>query len=131
MPIITIQRSSRDDAAALAAAQDLSRERDELLVVLATGSGSDAPTASGLEARAFEDQLKRQIDAKTQWRAELISPGRDHIEALVDRVRILKPSTVVIGMHHRSTVGKLLFGHDLQRLILDIEVPILLVKPQA
>jgi nucleotide-binding universal stress UspA family protein len=128
MPIVAIQRSSRDDEHALAAAQDLSRERGALLIVLAAGSGSKAPPAPNLEARAFEDKITHQLAPDTRWQAELVAPGEDHIEALVERVHQLEPSTVIIGSHQRSAVGKLLFDHGLQRLLMDIEAPILLVK---
>jgi nucleotide-binding universal stress UspA family protein len=129
MPVVMIHRSTREDAAALAAAQGLSRERGDQLLILAAGSGSRAEGARDLEQRAFTDQLQSQLDSDTQWQAELISPGEDPVEALIERVHALQPSTVVVGTRHRSAVGKLLFGHDLQRLLMDIEVPILLVKP--
>lgn len=46
MPVVMIHRSSRADAAALEAAQELSRERGDLLLILATGSGTHAENAS-------------------------------------------------------------------------------------
>jgi hypothetical protein len=129
MPIVMIHRSSRDDAPALTAAQELSRERGEDLIVMAAGSGSRADGAAELEYQAFLDQVRHHLDSETQWRAELIAPGDDPTEALVEHVETIRPSVVVIGTHHRSAVGKLIFGHDLQRLLMDIEVPILLIKP--
>jgi nucleotide-binding universal stress UspA family protein len=36
---------------------------------------------------------------------------------------------VVIGMRRRTPVGKLVTGSDAQRLLLDLDVPILAVKP--
>ncbi|WP_406021802.1 universal stress protein [Nocardioides sp. NBC_00850] len=129
MPVVMIHRSSSEDATALAAAQGLSRERGDELLILATASGSRAEGVLDLEQRAFNDQLQSQLSSDTEWHAELIAPGEDPIESLVARVHALRPSTVVVGTRHRTAVGKLLFGHDLQRLLMYIEVPILLVKP--
>ncbi|MDR7161960.1 universal stress protein [Arthrobacter sp. BE255] len=128
MSIVMIHRSSRDDAAALTAAQELSRERGEDLVIMAASSGSHAEGAADLEYQAFVDQVRHHLDNRIQWRAELIAPGDDPTEALVEQVQAIRPSVAVIGTHHRSAVGKLIFGHDLQRLLMDIEVPILLIK---
>lgn len=50
----------------------------------------------------------------------------DTFEKLIDRTGA---SMVVIGLRRRSPVGKLVMGSDAQRLLLDLDVPILAVKP--
>ena len=47
-------------------------------------------------------------------------------EALVERT---SASLVVIGLRRRSPVGKLVMGSDAQRLLLELDAPVLAVKP--
>ena len=58
----------------------------------------------------------------------------DHGDDLVETFTRSSPATlgarlVVIGLRRRSPVGKLVTGSDAQRLLLDLDVPILAVKP--
>ena len=39
------------------------------------------------------------------------------------------PLDVVVGLRHRSPVGKMLMGSVAQRILLDADVPVLSVKP--
>jgi len=50
----------------------------------------------------------------------------DTFEALVERT---DARMVVLGLRRRSPVGKFLLGSDVQRLLLQLEVPVLAVKP--
>ncbi len=53
----------------------------------------------------------------------------DPTSALLDEVDAVRASVLVIGARHRSPVGKALLGSVSQRLILEADVPVLVVKP--
>jgi nucleotide-binding universal stress UspA family protein len=53
----------------------------------------------------------------------------DPTSALLDEVDAVRASVLVIGARHRSPVGKAFLGSVSQRLILEAEVPVLVVKP--
>ena len=54
--------------------------------------------------------------------------GSDIAEQILDVVREVDASLLVIGLRHRSAVGKILMGSTAQRLLLDCPCPVLGVK---
>jgi nucleotide-binding universal stress UspA family protein len=60
---------------------------------------------------------------------ESVEHGADIVEAFEDVVRVTGARMVVIGIRSRSPVGKLVMGSDAQRLLLELDVPVLAVKP--
>jgi len=77
--------------------------------------------AEDLLARASAQGVVARVD-----HAEHGSDIVDTFEALVDRTNA---RLVVLGLRRRSPVGKLVLGSDAQRLLLELEVPVLAVKP--
>ena len=55
--------------------------------------------------------------------------GDDIVETFTEVAAAASARLVVIGLRRRSPVGKLVTGSDAQRLLLDLDVPILAVKP--
>jgi nucleotide-binding universal stress UspA family protein len=79
------------------------------------------------------DELHRQLDA-AGTPVEVRQPvGRDVADALSAVTEETAAELLVIGIRHRSAVGKLLMGSAAQRILLDVDCPVLAVKarPQA
>ncbi len=49
--------------------------------------------------------------------------------AVIDEIRSTRATLAVVGIRHRSPVGKMLLGSVAQRIILDAPSPVLAVKP--
>jgi nucleotide-binding universal stress UspA family protein len=114
--------------AALTAAVDEARRRHESLLVV--NNSSDDLHADA--RRADEDQLARHrrdldelgLDAEVRR----IEQGNDPAEAILDLAQEVDASVLVIGLRHRTPVGKLIMGSVAQRILLDSRCPVLAVK---
>jgi len=78
-------------------------------------------TANDLIAKASAQGVAARVD-HAEHRSDIV----DTFEALVERTNA---RMVVLGLRRRSPVGKFLLGSDVQRLLLELEVPVLAVKP--
>ncbi len=66
-----------------------------------------------------------------RWDVRLVTGGRDISEvseALLGAVEELGPDLLVIGARRRSPMGKAFLGSVAQNIILDADVPVLVVK---
>jgi nucleotide-binding universal stress UspA family protein len=68
-------------------------------------------------------------DQGVSARVDHTDHGHDVADAFADAVERTSARLVVLGLRRRSPVGKLMMGSAAQRLLLELDVPILAVKP--
>ncbi|MDN5796741.1 MAG: universal stress protein [Intrasporangium sp.] len=77
------------------------------------------------------DRLDRDLaESGVAHEVRRIEHGTDPAEALIDVAGEVDARLVVIGLRHRTAVGKLLLGSTAQRVLLDAPCPVLAVKPR-
>lgn len=81
----------------------------------------DSTAAEELVARAAAQGVSARVDQSDH--------GDDIVETFARITEATSARLVVIGLRRRSPVGKLVTGSDAQRLLLDLDTPILAVKP--
>lgn len=128
MSIVVAYSADRYGAAALEHAADLARkDRTRLVVVNATLGSSlvDSRFAHDADISALHDRLVADgLDVVV--RHDVVSDVADAVVAAADEE---KATMVVVGVRHRTPVGKLLLGSVAQRIILEAHCPVLAVKP--
>lgn len=128
MTIVLGYVPTKEGRAALAAAVEEAELRATRLVVLNT-----------TRADRLVDPRYAHDDAMSELGEVLAASGVDHElrhhtsehlagDELVALARELNATMVVIGMRHRSPVGKLLLGSAAQAVLLDAPCPVLAVK---
>jgi nucleotide-binding universal stress UspA family protein len=108
--------------------------RGTALVVLHVVDSLDNDIAEATRAGisdAVEKALHNASLLDIPWDVHLVAGGRDTADvsvALLRAVGELRPELLVIGARRRSPVGKAVLGSITQNLILDADVPVLVVK---
>ena len=117
--------------AALDAAIEEAAWRGAHLVIVNTSRGAalvDADLVGAEELAAVTERLDaHRIAHEIRQNAGVGDPVEQLLAAVVD----LEAELLVIGMRHRSPVGKLILGSSAQRLLLDSPCPVLAVKGPA
>ena len=116
------------DAALDAGIAEAAAHGDDVVVLNSPRRGStvdgdliDQTSVAELVARAEKAGVRATVDQ--------LEHGADLLEAFEAVVERTSARMVVIGVRRRSPVGKLVTGSDAQRLLLELDVPILAVKP--
>ena len=100
----------------------------ERLVVVNVTRGDalvDDRYAGSADAQAVRERLAA-LAVETEFRQSM---GEDVASEVLAVAEAEQPRLLVVGIRHRSPVGKLIMGSVAQRLILDAHCPVVAVKP--
>lgn len=101
--------------------------QEPVLLVNATKGDAFVDTRYGSEGDVA--RLREQLE-ESGVEFEITQPmGPDIADLVLDEAERVGASLVVIGLRHRTPVGKLLLGSTAQRILLDASCPVLAVKP--
>lgn len=117
MTVVVARTSTPEGEAALAASIEEARRRQEDLLVFNIEGAQLDPEGDELDGVPV---TFRTPDTR----------NRDAVGELLDTAEQVDASAVVIGVKHRSPVGKLLLGSAAQQVLLEANAPVIAVKPR-
>jgi len=116
--------------AALRAGVDEARLRSQPLVVL-NMSRDDILVDPRRAAPGDLERVERDLaELGVEVEVVRVEEGSDTAEAIVAEAEARSAVLIVIGLRHRTAVGKLLMGSVAQKVLLDARCPVLAVKAQ-
>lgn len=115
--------------AALAAGLAEAAHHGEDVVLLNSPRRGQLVDAQLIDADAEAGLVERGRAAGVGVRVDRAEHGADLVQAFQAALAETGARLVVIGLRRRSPVGKLVMGSDAQRLLLELDVPVLAVKP--
>ena len=101
----------------------------DLAVLHVVSAALDADREDAYRA-GVSDEIERAVgaDADVTWELHLKTVSGDVGDAIVKLADRLRPDLLVLGTRRRSPVGKALLGSVAQTIILEADVPVLVVK---
>jgi nucleotide-binding universal stress UspA family protein len=86
-------------------------------------------TEAGVATDDDLDSVRAELTrAGVRFDVRQIVRGKDPADEVIDAAEEVGAQLIVIGLRHRSAVGKLIMGSTSQRILLDAESPVLAVK---
>jgi nucleotide-binding universal stress UspA family protein len=127
MTIAVAHSDSDRGRAALKRAAEEAQYRGEPLAVLRIVPGVDEVTT---QDPALNERIAAELAdySNLKWQVHSAPEGFDTAESLLDLAEEVDGSLLVIGSRKRTRVGKLILGSVVQRVLLDAEIPVLVVK---
>ena len=133
MTVAVAHQGSNDSDHVLLEAVREAHHRGETLVVIhvrgALDEDLEAAVGAGVKDSVARVTAKAGVPPVPYELHVAAGSADDPTSALLDEVDAVRASVLVIGARHRSPVGKAFLGSVSQRLILDADVPVLVVKP--
>lgn len=127
MSVVVGYIPNRYGEAALEAGVEEARRRNTRLVVVNSSKGDAYIDTKFANADQLADLDRRlsNLGIETDLRQSVGADVADEVLAVVDEV---DADLLVLGIRHRTPVGKMLMGSVAQRLLLDAACPVLAVK---
>ncbi|MFV0460931.1 MAG: universal stress protein [Actinomycetales bacterium] len=119
-------QTPRGLAALRAAAEEALVRSDDLAVLHIIGGVDEVESNDPAVEREVTDHLA-EFEGLT-WALHTAPEGFDTAEALLDLADDVGATRLVIGSRHRTRVGKLFLGSTVQRVLLEAQIPVLVVK---
>jgi nucleotide-binding universal stress UspA family protein len=114
--------------AALTHAVAEARSRQTRLVVVNTSRGDALVDQRFADEQQLAALQQRLADTGVPHQVVQTMRGREASEEILGAAREHRAELVVIGLRHRSPVGKLLMGSTAQKVLLEAACPVLAVK---
>ena len=114
--------------AALERAIEEATLRGGRLIVINASRGDSYVDAGYAPVQEIELIKSRLMEAGVDHELRQLVRGNEPAEEVVDVADEVGAELIVIGMRHRSAVGKFLLGSTAQRILLDANCPVLSVK---
>ena len=116
------------EAALIAGIEEARRRQTGIVVVNATrGDTLVDERFIGASGTSAVEQRLASLGIVHEFRQTM---GGDVAEDLLIVAREVSAEVIVIGVRHRTPVGKMLMGSVAQKVLLDAQCPVLAVKPQ-
>ncbi|MGC0364205.1 nucleotide-binding universal stress UspA family protein [Rhodococcus sp. 27YEA15] len=132
MSIAVVHKDSPEGRAAIVHGARESASRGEKLLILHVLD--DVNLAQVDDGAALRGEIQSALDAggftEHSWELRTTEHEGDPVTALVDLVHGSGTTLLVVGTRRMSAIGKFLLERPLQRLLLEVEVPILVVKDE-
>jgi nucleotide-binding universal stress UspA family protein len=128
MTVVVGYVPSAEGRAALDAAIEEAGRRGEPVHLVNVGRSDASNDPKFLDESEVQRLRTRLQSSGLGFEVEQLVRGKDPAEEVVDAAERVGASLIVIGMRRRSPTGKLLFGSQAQRILLDADCPVLAVK---
>ena len=114
--------------AALDRAIEEARLRGGRLVVVNASRGDALVDAGYAGVQEIELVKSKLADSGVEFELRQLVRGHEPADEVVDLAEELGAELIVIGMRHRTAVGKFLLGSTAQRILMDAPCPVLTVR---